>query len=137
MNPKGVIMKKLLGYLLLVLVLVGGAVFVIPKNANASLPAAQVQKRSYVRASHILVNSQDQALRLKKEIEEGKITFEDAAKKYSTCPSGQYGGDLGYFGRNQMVKEFENAAFTLPLGKVSDPVRTQFGYHLIKVTGIK
>ena len=130
-------MKKIFSFIILGVILALAGLFVLPKNVNASLPAVKTMQRSYVRASHILVNSQDQAIRLKKEIESGNITFEEAAKKYSTCPSGEYGGDLGYFGRNQMVKEFENSAFTLPLGKVSDPVKTQFGYHLIKVTGIK
>ena len=126
-------MRKLFGYLVIASILVGGVFFILPNNVKAALPLIQTQKRTYVRASHILVNSDAQALRLKKEIENGDITFEDAAKKYSQCPSGQYGGDLGYFGRNQMVKEFENASFSLPIGKISDPVKTQFGYHLIWV----
>ena len=130
-------MKKLFGYIVVALVLVGGVFFVLPNNVKAALPLAQTQKRTYVRASHILVNSESQALRLKKEIDAGEITFQDAAKKYSQCPSGQNGGDLGYFGRNQMVREFENASFSLPVGQVSAPVRTQFGYHLIKVTDVK
>ena len=131
-------MKKLLGYLILVLAFCGAGMFIsqfqntaVAKDYNISY------NRTYVRASHILVNSEDQALRLKKEIEDGEITFEDAAQKYSTCPSGKNGGDLGYFGRNQMVKSFEDAAFSLPIGSISSPVKTQFGYHLIKVTGAK
>ena len=65
-------------------------------------------------------------------IRNGKA-FEDAAKESSTCPSGAQGGDLGEFGRGQMVKEFEEAAFAAEIGEVVGPVKTQFGYHLIKV----
>ncbi len=63
----------------------------------------------------------------------GEKVFEDAAKEFSTCPSGQRGGDLGEFGKGQMVKEFEDAAFAAEIGHVVGPVKTQFGYHLIKV----
>ena len=131
-------MKKLLGYLILVLVFCGAGMFISQFEANGAVKNNNaVYKRNSVRASHILVNSEAQALRLKKEIEDGEITFEDAAQKYSTCPSGKNGGDLGYFGRNQMVKSFEDAAFNLPIGSISNPVKTEFGYHLIKVTGAK
>ncbi len=131
-------MKKFIGYLITALVLAGAAIFV-QNNISHAAPEKNVsmQRRTAVRASHILVNSEIQAQRLKKDIEAGKITFEEAAKKYSSCPSGRDGGDLGFFGRNQMVKEFETAAFKLPIGKISDPVKTEYGYHLIKVTGSK
>lgn len=85
-----------------------------------------------VKASHILVDSNAEATAIKSKIDNG-ASFEAMAMKYSKCPSGKEGGDLGYFERGQMVKEFENAAFTLPIGKVSDPIKTQFGWHLIKV----
>ncbi|MCL2064315.1 MAG: peptidylprolyl isomerase [Candidatus Cloacimonetes bacterium] len=61
--------------------------------------------------------------------------FEDLAREYSDCPSGRYGGDLGYFSRGMMVEEFENVAFDLSLNQVSDIVKTDFGYHIIKHTG--
>lgn len=86
-----------------------------------------------VSAKHILVSSEDEATKIKNEIAEGGLSFEDAAKKYSSCPSNSQGGDLGKFGKGMMVKEFEDAAFELPLNEVSDAVKTQFGYHLIKV----
>jgi len=84
-------------------------------------------------ASHILVSSEAKALELKKEIEGGK-TFAELAKQHSQCPSGRDGGNLGQFSQGDMVPEFDKVIFSdLPIGQVSDPVRTQFGYHLIQV----
>ena len=80
---------------------------------------------------HILVDHDYEIQDLLKKIEEGK-TFEELAKDFSKCPSGQQGGDLGHFSKGQMVKPFEEAAFALEVGEVSGPVQTQFGYHLIK-----
>ena len=97
---------------------------------------AIAQEITTVRASHILVKDRADAVQIKKDIENGG-SFEDYAAQYSLCPSGQKGGDLGYFRRGQMVKEFEDEAFELPVGEVSDPVLTQFGWHLIKVTDKK
>ncbi len=97
---------------------------------------AAAQDFTTVRASHILVKNRNEAVQIKKDIENGG-SFEEYAQKYSLCPSGQRGGDLGYFGRGQMVKEFEDEAFELPVGEVSEPVLTDFGWHLIKVTDKK
>ncbi len=85
-----------------------------------------------VRASHILVDTQEKAFIIKNQIDKG-ASFEEMAKKYSKCPSGKTGGDLGYFGRGEMVPSFEKAAFSLPIGVVSEPIETNFGWHLIKV----
>ncbi len=92
----------------------------------------QFKTSESVKASHILVGSEDKALEVLDEINDGMV-FEEAAKEYSTCPSRAKGGDLGYFTRGQMVPEFEAAAFELPIGEISTPVKTQFGYHIIKV----
>jgi len=89
---------------------------------------------SEVRASHILVGNYYQAEQIRRDILEGNASFEYYASIYSKCPSGKNGGDLGYFKRGQMVPQFEVAAFNLPVGEVSKPVWTQFGWHLIKVT---
>ena len=97
---------------------------------------AAAQDFTTVRASHILVKNRNEAVQIKKDIENGG-SFEEYAQEYSLCPSGQRGGDLGYFGRGQMVKEFEDEAFELPVGEVSEPVLTDFGWHLIKVTDKK
>ncbi|MGB3367662.1 MAG: peptidylprolyl isomerase [Acidaminobacteraceae bacterium] len=89
-----------------------------------------------LKASHILVETEELAKEIASEIAGGS-TFEEAATKHSTCPSKERGGDLGFFSRGQMVPEFEEVAFALDLGVVSEPVKTQFGFHLIKATETK
>jgi parvulin-like peptidyl-prolyl isomerase len=89
-----------------------------------------------VRASHILVDDEATAKDLKTKIEKG-ASFESMARDHSSCPSSAKGGDLGWFGKGQMVKPFEEAAFSTPENQVSAPIKTQFGYHLIKVTGTR
>lgn len=89
-----------------------------------------------IKASHILVGSESEAKQLKEKIARGE-SFEALAKKCSKCPSGKDGGNLGWFGKGMMVKEFEDAAFALKVGEVSGPVKTEFGYHLIKVSDKK
>lgn len=97
-----------------------------------------------VRASHILIGVDSKATDddKKKALEKartvqralaGGADFAEQAKKFSTCPSSQQGGDLGYFGKGQMVPAFEQAAFAMKPGETSDIVETQFGYHIIKV----
>ena len=81
-------------------------------------------------ASHILVESLSEAVDLQTKIKSGS-SFEELAARHSKCPSSQQGGNLGLFGPGQMVKAFEDAAYATPVGAVSDPVQTQFGYHLI------
>ncbi len=86
-----------------------------------------------VNASHILVESEEKATEIAEAIKAGNITFEEAAAAHSSCPSKEAGGNLGEFGRGQMVPEFEEAAFSLAVGEVSAPVKTQFGYHVIRL----
>ncbi|AQR97963.1 MULTISPECIES: peptidylprolyl isomerase [Clostridium] len=86
-----------------------------------------------VSARHILVETEEEAKNAKEEISNGSISFGDAAMKYSTCPSNQQGGNLGEFSKGMMVPEFEEAAFNAEIGKITEPVKTQFGYHLIVV----
>ncbi len=91
-----------------------------------------------VDASHILVESEELANALLAKIKAGEISFEDAARENSTCPSGKSGGSLGEFGRGQMVAEFDAAVFAMAEGEISSsPVKTQFGYHLIKLNAKK
>ncbi|WP_299176564.1 peptidylprolyl isomerase [uncultured Neptuniibacter sp.] len=84
-------------------------------------------------ARHILVDTEAQCIQLKTDIENG-LDFAEAAKQHSSCPSGGQGGDLGSFGRGQMVPEFDKAVFTGEVGVVQGPIQTQFGYHLLEVT---
>jgi len=85
-----------------------------------------------IRAEHILVKTEQEAFGILFDIRNG-MKFEDIAKARSLCPSGKKGGDLGWFGRGQMAKEFEDAAFALKVGETSKPVKTQFGWHIIKL----
>jgi len=89
---------------------------------------------STVTASHILVPTLNDAVEVKNKLTEGQ-DFAVLARKVSKCPSGQNGGALGTFGLGQMVKPFEDASFALSIGAVSEPVQTQFGYHIIHRTG--
>ena len=84
-------------------------------------------------ARHILVASEDKCNELKAAIE-GGADFAQVAKENSSCPSSRDGGNLGSFGRGQMVREFDEVVFSAPVGVVQGPVKTQFGYHLVEVT---
>ena len=84
-------------------------------------------------ASHILVETEEQAAEIAEKIKSGELTFEDAAMQFSSCPSKQNGGSLGEFGHGQMVPEFEAACEALEEGELSAPVQTQFGWHIIKL----
>ena len=87
-----------------------------------------------VNASHILVDSEESAKSIIAEIMSGAVSFEDAAAKYSSCPSKANGGNLGDFGKGQMVPEFDSAVFAMEAGTMTTlPVKTQFGYHIIKL----
>lgn len=89
-----------------------------------------------IKISHILVDTQEEALNIKSELEEKK-SFEELAEKYSQCPSKKQKGDIGYNMRGKLIPEFEKAAFKLDKNIVSDPVQTSEGWHLIKVYDIK
>jgi len=87
-----------------------------------------------MKASHILVKTLNEAVSLKNKLNEG-ASFAELARAHSTCPSGERGGDLGEFGSGQMVRPFEDATVACAVGSISQPVQTQFGYHLIHRTG--
>ena len=90
-------------------------------------------KGESVTAAHILVDTEEAALEILAKINAGEISFEDAAREYSSCPSKDNGGNLGEFTRGQMVPEFDEAAFSMEAGTISSPVKTQFGFHLVKL----
>ena len=83
-------------------------------------------------ASHILVAEEDKANEIYEKVKNGE-DFASLAKEFSTCPSKEKGGELGTFTRGQMVKEFEDAVFNDEVGAITEPVKTQFGYHIIKI----
>ena len=87
-----------------------------------------------MRSSHILVADQNTAMDLKQKLNEGN-NFDSLARKFSSCPSSSRGGDLGEFGPGMMVRPFEDATVALGVGDVSEPVQTQFGWHIIHRTG--
>ena len=84
-----------------------------------------------IRCAHILVEKQSVANSILERINKGE-SFSRLAEQFSIDSSRRRGGDLGYFGRGVMVKEFEKAAFSLNKGQISQPIKTQFGYHIIK-----
>ena len=118
-------MKKILVLFVLIL----SVVFI----GNLKLGAKMSEDFTQVRAAHILVETKEEAAKLREKIVAGEMKFEDAAAQFSSCPSGARGGDLGYFGRGMMVKEFEIPSFNEPIGTVTEPIQTQFGWHLIHV----
>lgn len=82
-------------------------------------------------ACHILVKTKEEALKIKSQLDKG-ANFQALAKKHSVCASAKKGGDLGEFRRGDMVKAFDNVVFKMPLLTIHGPIKTQFGFHLIK-----
>ncbi|QSX04938.1 peptidylprolyl isomerase [Sedimentibacter sp. zth1] len=89
-----------------------------------------------IRASHILVETEEEAEQVKKRLDDGE-NFEELAKEVSICPSAEKGGDLDYFYFNEMAYEFSAVAFKMQLGEISNPVKSDYGYHIIKLTDKK
>ncbi|MCB0202994.1 MAG: peptidylprolyl isomerase, partial [Anaerolineae bacterium] len=112
---------------------IGGAVTEDAVKAEYDTYVAGFEGEEEIRARHILVTEEADANAIKTELDNGG-SFEDIAKEKSIDPgSGQNGGDLGFFGKGQMVPEFEAAAFDLEIGAISAPVQSQFGWHIIKL----
>ncbi len=98
---------------------------IIPRQADEYMS-------NKIKASHILVKKYTEAQEIRDMVT--KKNFAQLAKEHSTCPSRKKGGNLGEFGRGQMVKEFEEVAFKMNVGEISQPVKTKFGYHIIMRT---
>lgn len=103
-----------------------------PRMMSGTTPSNELKEPTMVRARHILVETEEMLDAVKKQIEEGKGSFAELAGLVSTCTSKGRGGDLGWFRRNTMVKEFETAAFENPPGSVLK-VKSEFGWHLVRV----
>ena len=135
-------MKKLLSILVAIIALFSVGI-ISTSDSGIVANRAEAAKVMQVQALHILVPTEAQAIEIRKEIMQGTTkqeifnNFMAAAKKYSKCPSGSSGGILGWFGRGDMVPEFEKAAFALTPGEVSEPVKTAYGWHLIYVISKK
>ncbi len=95
---------------------------------SGKVPAGQVK------ASHILVEKLSIAQDVREKLDEGQ-DFAKLALEYSSCPSKKRSGDLGAFGRGDMAPEFEKAVYGMKIGDISQPIKTKFGYHIIKRTG--
>ena len=95
--------------------------------------AEEYTEKETVRARHILVSDEEQCSKILGMIMNGEKTFEECAKEYSTCASSAASGDLGEFGMGEVVPEFEAVAFAAEIGVIYGPVKTDFGYHLIRV----
>lgn len=95
----------------------------------------QMKKAETRVASHILVETEEKAKEILKEMDDG-LKFEEAAEKYSSCASKEQGGSLGEFERGKMIPEFEEKAFSMEKEEISEPVKSQFGYHIIRVDDI-
>ncbi len=104
------------------------------KVSEAEVKKSYEEYKPEIKASHILVKDEETAKEVKKKLDEG-AKFEDLAKEYSQDPgSAANGGDLGFFGPGKMVPEFEEAAYALDVNEISGPVKSQHGFHIIKVT---
>lgn len=107
------------------------------KKAFFEANKASFNKPETASAKHILVDDEEKANDILAKINTGEVSFEDAAAQHSSCPSKDAGGDLGDFSKGQMVPEFEEAVFSMNKGELRGPVKTQFGYHIIKLDDLQ
>ncbi|MDD7761843.1 MAG: peptidylprolyl isomerase [Ezakiella sp.] len=93
-------------------------------------------KKTFVNASHILIESEELANEIYSKLLDDNSKFEELAMEYSTCPSKEKGGNLGDFTQGEMVKEFDDKVFSMKEGEISEPIKTEFGWHIIKLNKI-
>jgi parvulin-like peptidyl-prolyl isomerase len=105
-----------------------------PSKRQGSGKKGDPIRRGKIKASHILVDKYGKAQEIAEDLKAGE-KFEKLAQTYSTCSSKKRGGNLGEFAKGDMVKEFWNACVNLKIGEISQPIKTQYGYHIIKRSG--
>ncbi|MFX1487868.1 MAG: peptidylprolyl isomerase [Promethearchaeota archaeon] len=105
-----------------------------PSSNKGSQKKGDPIRGGKIKASHILVDKLSRAQEIYEDLGAGE-SFQKLAQQYSNCPSKKRGGNLGEFSKSDMVKEFWNACVNLRIGEISQPVKTQYGYHIIKRTG--
>jgi len=125
-------MKMLTQLAIIFVIFLAVSAYVLNGVNTTEIKEEEIEMVTHVHAKHILVKTFPEAQELEAELKNG-ATFEKLAEMKSTCSSGKKGGDLGWFGRGQMVKEFETVAFSLGKGEISKPFKSQFGWHLMKV----
>lgn len=104
--------------------------------SEEEIKARYERQKTEIDAQHILVADEETAKEVEEKLDKGE-DFAELAKEYSTDGSAQEGGKLGYFSAGQMVKEFEDAAYSMEPGEISEPIKTQYGYHIIKVNDVR
>ena len=104
------------------------------RSPKSSKPGGSPLRGGKIKASHILVDKFSKAQELSEDLQAGE-NFENLARQFSTCSSKKKGGNLGEFTKGDMVPEFWNACTKLKNGEISQPVKSKFGYHVIKRTG--
>jgi peptidyl-prolyl cis-trans isomerase C len=123
-----IVIEKRLVYAIILLTIIGIG-FLIMKSEEEIISEEPAPEK--ITAAHILVETEDEAENVITRLDNGE-SFSDLAMELSLCPSKSRGGNLGEFGKGVMVEEFETAAFNLRVGEISDPIQTQFGWHIIK-----
>lgn len=125
-----IVIEKRLVYAIVLLTFIAVGFFAIKRFGSEQVAADELIPEK-ITASHILVETEEEAENIINRLDNGE-SFSDLAMELSLCPSKSRGGNLGEFGKDVMIQEFETVAFNLKIDEISDPVETQFGWHVIK-----